>query len=260
MRIPEDPSGITQNGQQNLRRLRNEFTTRDTNSDYRIPTNKPTTVKILVIEDEPDLRRGLCQALREDDYAVDAAADGEEGFYKAQAWDYDAIVLDLMLPKLNGLDLLARLRLEKDTPVLILTARDALDDRVTGLDTGADDYLVKPFELAELKARLRSIIRRSSGDSSPVIEVAQITIDTARRHVTRGGDEVTLTAKEYRLVELLITNRNKVVTRSMIYNHLFDENHDSLSNLIDVYISRLRARLGKDFITTRRGEGYIVDV
>lgn len=217
-------------------------------------------MRILVVEDEPDLRRGLCQALREDDYAVDEAADGDEGLYKAQAWDYDAIVLDLMLPGRSGLEVLSTLRKDKATPVLILTARDAVDDRVTGLDTGADDYLTKPFELAELKARLRSLIRRSSNDPSPIIEAGSITVDTARRTVTNAGEPITLTAKEYRLVELLVINRNKVVSRTMIYESLFDENHDTLSNLIDVYISRLRSQLGKDFITTRRGEGYIVDV
>ena len=151
-------------------------------------------MRILVVEDEPDLRRGLCQALREDDYAVDEAADGDEGLYKAQAWDYDAIVLDLMLPKRSGLDVLSILRKEKTTPVLILTARDAIDDRVTGLDTGADDYLVKPFELAELKARLRSLIRRSSSEPSPILEAGPITIDTARRTVTRDGEPVAFTA------------------------------------------------------------------
>ena len=215
---------------------------------------------MLVIEDEPDLRHGLCQVLREEGYAVDDAADGQDGLFKAQAWDYDAVVLDLMLPALSGLELLAELRKHKSTPVLILTARDAVQDRVTGLDTGADDYLVKPFQLAELKARLRALIRRSAGQADPVIEAGSITVDTAARRVTRDGQSVALSAREYGLVELLVLHRNTVVTRTMIYDHLFDENHDSLSNLVDVYISRLRAKLGKDFITTRRGEGYIVDV
>ncbi len=217
-------------------------------------------VRVLVIEDEPDLLRGLCQVLREEGYAVDAAADGEDGLYKAKAWDYDAVVLDLMLPKLSGFALLTDLRKQKTTPVLILTARDAVQDRVTGLDTGADDYLVKPFQLAELKARLRALIRRSAGQADPVIEAGSIIVDTAARRVTRDGRSVTLTSREYGLVELLVLHRNTVVTRTMINDHLFDENHDSLSNLVDVYISRLRAKLGKDFITTRRGEGYIVDV
>lgn len=217
-------------------------------------------LRILVVEDEPDLRRGLCQALREDDYAVDEAADGEEGLYKAGVWEYDAIVLDIMLPKLSGLHVLAQLRRDKATPVLLLTARDAVADRVAGLDTGADDYLVKPFELAELKARLRSLIRRSSNQPAPAIQVGSVVVDTTARQVTLGGEPVVLTAREYRLVELLVVNRGKLVTRSKIYDHLFDDSHDSMSNIVDVYISRIRSQLGKDFIRTRRGEGYIVDV
>lgn len=216
-------------------------------------------MRILVVEDEPDLLRGLVQVLREDGYAVDEADDGREGLYKAQVYDYDAIVLDWMLPQLSGLELLQQLRKKKTTPVLLLTARDAVDDRVKGLDSGADDYLVKPFELAELKARLRSLIRRSAGQPSPLISAGEITVDTAAHKVTRASQPVELTAREYRLVELLTTNLGRVVTRSLIYERLFDENHDSLSNIVDVYISRLRSKLGKDFITTRRGEGYIVD-
>ena len=214
---------------------------------------------MLVVEDEPDLLRGLVQALREDAYAVDEAADGQEGLYKAMAWDYDAIVLDLMLPKLDGLQLLTKLRQTKSTPVLILTARDAVRDRVQGLDTGADDYLVKPFQLTELKARLRALIRRSAGKSSATIPVADIAVDTAAQTVQQSGQPVELTALEYGLVELLVMNAGKVVTRSTIYDHLFDENHDSLSNTVDVYISRLRSKLGKNFVTTRRGQGYIVE-
>ena len=217
-------------------------------------------MRILVVEDERDLLRGLTQALQEDGYAVDGAADGEEGLYKARAWDYDAIVLDLMLPKLSGLDVLNRLRNDKATPVLILTARDAVDDRVKGLDAGADDYLVKPFELEELRARLRALIRRSAGDATSVIQVDRVTLDTSARCISVDGVNVKFTAREYRLAELLILRRGKIVTRDMIYEHLFDENHDSLSNIVDVYISRLRSQLGKEFIRTRRGEGYIVDV
>jgi two-component system, OmpR family, response regulator len=217
-------------------------------------------VRVLVVEDEPDLLRGLCQVLREEGYAVDTAADGADGLSKAMCWDYDGIVLDLMMPKMNGLEVLAQLRKQKDTPVLILTARDTVNDRVKGLDTGADDYLVKPFQLAELLARLRALIRRSLGNTDPVITVGAVTIDTAARRVTVDGHHVTFTAREYALTELLVLRRNQVVTRSMIYDHLFDESHDSLSNMVDVYISRVRAKLGKDFITTRRGEGYIVDV
>lgn len=216
-------------------------------------------MRLLVVEDEPDLLRGLAQALREDGYAVDCAEDGEEGLFKAQSWDYDAIVLDLMLPKMSGLELLTTLRTTYSTPVLILTARDATQDRVKGLDCGADDYLVKPFDLEELRARLRALIRRSAGDSTSVIAVGEVEIDTAARTVRRDERLVELTAREYSLVELLVLNRGKLVPRSKIYDHLFDENHDSLSNLVDVYISRIRSQLGRDFIQTRRGQGYLVD-
>lgn len=217
-------------------------------------------LRVLVVEDESDLRRGLCQALREEGYAVDEAADGEDGLYKATTWDYDAIVLDLMLPKLAGLEVLRRIRREKPTPVLILTARDAVGDRVGGLDAGADDYLAKPFELAELLARMRALIRRSAGQASAIIEVGDVVIDTAAKTVGKAGATILLAAREYALVELLVLHRGQLVTRSMIYEHLFDENHDSLSNLVDVYMSKVRSKLGKEFVTTRRGQGYIVDV
>ena len=217
-------------------------------------------MRVLVVEDEPDLLRVIAQALREAGYAVDEAADGEDGLYKATTWDYDAIVLDWMLPKFTGLQLLERLRRDKKTPVLILTARDAVADRVRGLDTGADDYLVKPFELSELFARLRSLIRRSAGQPSPVIEIGEIRIDPRTKTVSRGGEDVRLTAREYALVELLALRRGELVTRTQIYEHLFDENEDSLSNLVEVHVSNVRKKLGKDFIVTRRGQGYAVVV
>ena len=177
----------------------------------------------------------------------------------AQSWDYDAIVLDLMLPKIDGWHLLAELRKQRKTPVLILTARDALDDRVRGLDSGADDYLVKPFELAELFARLRSLIRRATGHATAAVAVGDTIVDTRSRTVTQQGQNVTLTAREYALVELLAMHRGEVVTRTQIYEHLFDENDDSLSNLVEVHVSNIRRKLGKDFIVTRRGLGYVVD-
>jgi DNA-binding response OmpR family regulator len=216
-------------------------------------------LRVLVIEDEPELLRALAQALREDGYAVDAAADGEEGLYKATSWDYDAVVLDLMLPRLNGWEVLARLRRDRKTPVLILTARDAVADRVRGLDAGADDYLVKPFELVELLARLRALIRRAAGQADPVLAVGDVSIDTRARTVTRAGAPVALTAREYALVELLALHRGKLVTRAQIYEHLFDEDEDTLSNLVEVHVSNVRKKLGKDFITTRRGQGYVID-
>jgi two-component system OmpR family response regulator len=216
-------------------------------------------VRALVIEDDKDLLRGLVQSLREDGYAVDQAADGEDGLYKANTWDYDAVVLDLMLPGMDGWELLRRLRKTKKTPVLILTARDSVSDRVKGLDSGADDYLVKPFALTELLARLRALVRRSAGAAHPVITVGDVAIDTAAKVITRAGEPVALTAREYALVELLALHRGKMVSRTMIYDHLFDENDDSLSNLVEVHVFNIRKKLGKDFIVTRRGLGYLID-
>ena len=173
---------------------------------------------------------------------------------------YDAVILDLMLPKLDGYGFLRELRKEKSVPVLILTARDALADRVRGLDAGADDYLTKPFELPELLARLCALIRRSAGKATAVIEMGDVKIDTAVRGVTKDGHSIALTAREYALVELLALHRGELVTRSMIYDHLFDEEDNSLSNLVDVHVSNVRRKLGKDFISTRRGQGYVIDV
>ncbi len=217
-------------------------------------------MRVLVIEDEPDLLDALAQSLREAGYAVDEASDGRSGLFKTAVSDYDAIVLDLMLPGMNGWDLLRELRRSKSTPVLILTARDTLPDRVRGLDAGADDYLTKPFELSELQARLRAIIRRSAGQAHPVIEIGDVTVDTADHTVRKAGQLVSLTPREYALVEFLAMHKGKLVTRTMIYDHLFDEDDDTLSNLVDVHVSNVRKKLGKEFIITRRGEGYQVHV
>ncbi|HEX8323616.1 MAG TPA: response regulator transcription factor [Tepidisphaeraceae bacterium] len=215
-------------------------------------------MRVLVIEDEPDLLDVLAQALRETGYAVDEASDGKTGLFKATGNDYDAIILDLMLPGLSGLDVLKELRRTKPTPVLILTARDATPDRVKGLDAGADDYLTKPFELVELQARLRALIRRSAGQAEAKIMVGAVTLDTAQRTAFLNGTPVALTPREYALVELLALHKGKLVSRTMIYEHLFDESSDTLSNLVDVHVAHVRRKLGKDFITTRRGEGYMV--
>jgi two-component system OmpR family response regulator len=216
-------------------------------------------MRLLVVEDETDLRDALVQSLRENGYAVDEAADGRTGLYKASSTDYDAIVLDLMLPGLSGWDILHHLRKTKKTPVLILTARDAVPDRIKGLDIGADDYLTKPFELSELQARLRAIIRRGAGQAKSFLEIGDISIDTANRIVRQNNVAVPLTPTEYALVELLALHKGKLVTRTMIYAHLFDDADDSLSNLVDVHIANVRKKLGKDFIVTRRGEGYFID-
>ena len=216
-------------------------------------------MRVLIIEDEADLLASLAKALREEGYAVDTAADGEDGLFKARSCDYDSIVLDVMLPRLDGWQVLQRLRESKKTPVLMLTARDATRDRVRGLDTGADDYLVKPFDLDELLARLRALIRRAAGQTRNVIEMGAIVIDTVARLVSREGHPIALTAREYALVEFLALHRGEVVTRTALYEHLFDEDDSTLSNLLDVHVSNLRKKLGAEFISTRRGHGYCIE-
>jgi two-component system, OmpR family, response regulator len=217
------------------------------------------SMRLLVVEDEEDLRRGLEQALREEGYAVDSAAEGADALYKAQTWDYDAIVLDLMLPGLDGWEILRRVREKKKVPVLVLTARDGFRDRVRGLDLGADDYLVKPFDLGELLARIRALIRRSAGAPNPVIALGEVVVNTAARAVTVEGREAELTAREYALLEYLVTRRGVVVSRTELYDHLFAEEDESYSNLLDVHVCNVRRKLGKDFIQTRRGHGYVVE-
>lgn len=213
-------------------------------------------MRLLIVEDESDLLRALARALREDGYAVDTAEDGVAARFKALECDYDAIVLDWMLPMLSGLEVLRALRAAKRTPVLMLTARHGVPQRVAGLNAGADDYLAKPFDIDELRARLRALIRRSGGLAQDQITSGDVTIDTWSKTVKRGGVPVTLTAREYTLVEYLALRRGKVVTRTELYEHLFDENEDSLSNLLDVRVSLVRKKLGANFILTRRGQGY----
>jgi two-component system OmpR family response regulator len=216
-------------------------------------------VRVLIVEDEPDLLGSLLQAVREDGYAADGASDGEEGLYKAENYEYDAVLLDIMLPGIDGWEVLRRLRKSKKTPVLMLTARDAVRDRVKGLDTGADDYVVKPFDIDEVLARLRALIRRSASEAQSLLEIDDVVIDMAARTVARDGELITLTAREYALLEYLALHRGKLVTRSTLYEHLFDENDNTLSNLLDVHVSNLRKKLGHEFITTRRGHGYSID-
>lgn len=225
----------------------------------RLAPEASTLMRILIVEDEPDLRNGLARALRDEGYAVDIADNGEDGLFNAQSTDYDAIVLDVMMPKLDGWEVLARLRKQKKTPVLMLTARDQSRDRVKGLDTGADDYLVKPFDLPELLARLRALIRRTTNQTTNLIEIGEVTIDTAARVVSFDRRPVELTAREYALVEFMARHRGEVVTRTQLYEHLFDENDSTLSNLLDVHVSNVRKKLGAEFITTRRGHGYCIE-
>lgn len=216
-------------------------------------------MRILIVEDEPDLLASLAQALREEGYAVDTANNGEDGLYKAENYNYDAVVLDVMLPKLDGWEILARLRKIKKTPVLMLTARDQSRDRVRGLDGGADDYVVKPFDLPELFARLRALIRRGANKTTNAIQIGDVKIDTAARNVFLKDKPVDLTAREYSLVEFLGLHRGEVVTRTQLYEHLFDENDDTFSNLLDVHVSNVRKKLGPEFIVTRRGHGYCIE-
>jgi two-component system OmpR family response regulator len=216
-------------------------------------------MRILIVEDEPDLQRALARALRDEGYAVDTANDGEDGLFAAESTDYDAIILDVMMPKLDGWQVLARLREKKKTPVLMLTARDQSRDRVKGLDTGADDYVVKPFDLQELLARLRALIRRSAGGSKNFIVIGEVSIDTAARIISHKGRPVELTAREYSLVEFMAIHLGEVVTRTQLYEHLFDENDATFSNLLDVHVSNVRKKLGAEFITTRRGHGYVIE-
>jgi two-component system OmpR family response regulator len=216
-------------------------------------------MRILVVEDEPRLLHNLAKALREESYAVDTAANGDDGLFKAETYDYDVIVLDVMLPQLDGWEVLTRLRKQKRTPVLMLTARDTPKDRVRGLDGGADDYLIKPFDRDELLARLRALIRRSAGQGNPQVELGDVIIDTRARSVQRNGESVALTAREYAILEYLALHRGEVISRTTLYEHLFDESDDTLSNLVDVHVFSIRKKLGRELIQTRRGQGYCVE-
>jgi len=220
-------------------------------------------VRLLLVEDNKPLLRALRQGLEEEGFAVDIASDGEEADYKATATNYDAIVLDLMLPKKDGLTLLKQWREAGiKTHVLILTARGSLEDKVKGLDLGADDYLTKPFELEELLARIRALIRRRHQAKDPVLRVHDMVIDTSSRSVKRAGQAIHLTPREYSLLEFLAFHQGKVVTRTMIWEHLYDEHDESTSNVVDVYIRYLRNKIDKSFdpplILTRWGEGYML--
>lgn len=222
-------------------------------------TTSTLPMRLLVIEDEPDLRKGLLRMLREEGYAADGAADGTDGLHKATEWDYDAILLDYQLPGMDGREVLRRLRKTKRTPVIMLTAHNGVDDRITGLDLGADDYVAKPFEETELLARIRSVIRRNHRAPGSFIKLGDIAVDTVSRRVTKKGAEALLTAREYAVLEYLAHRRGALVTRAELYEHLFDENDDSMSNLLEVHVCNLRRKLDAELIKTRRGQGYIIE-
>jgi DNA-binding response OmpR family regulator len=227
------------------------------------PALRQPIVRVLLIEDHKPLVRALKQGLEEEGFAVDVAYDGEEGGYKGETAEYDVIILDLMLPKVDGLSLLQKWRRAGvTTHVLVLTARGGIEDKVKGLDLGADDYLTKPFELEELLARLRALVRRGHQVKDPVLRVLDLEIDTAARSVRRAGQSIHLTPREYALLEFLAFHRGKVVTRSMIWDHLYDEQDENTSNVVDVYIRYLRNKIDRGFdpplILTRWGEGYML--
>ena len=220
-------------------------------------------VRILLVEDESRVAAFIAKGLREQTYAVDIASDGEQAVYHAAVNEYDLVILDVMLPVKDGHAVCRELRAAGfGAPILMLTARAAVDDRVAGLDSGADDYLAKPFDFKELLARLRALLRRSKALRPQVVRVADLALNTGSHAVTRGGRPVSLTAKEYALLEFLMVNENRVVGREQIAQHVWDESFDAFSNVIDVYIKRLRVKLetsgGKRMIRTRRGEGYML--
>jgi heavy metal response regulator len=220
-------------------------------------------MRVLLVEDDARIARFVSQGLREQSYAVDITADGEDALYKASVNDYDAVILDVMLPGRDGFEVCRKLRSTgSNVPVIMLTARDAIQDRITGLDSGADDYLTKPFEVSELLARLRALLRRGHVVRPATINIADLVIDTRAHLVKRGTLSIELTAKEYALLEYLARERGRVLGRAEIAEHVWDENYDPFSNLIDVNINRLRRKIDSGFtpplIHTRRGEGYML--
>ncbi|MEN9285207.1 MAG: Transcriptional activator protein CopR [Verrucomicrobiota bacterium] len=221
-------------------------------------------MKVLVVEDNEPLRKSISQRLRESGFAVDETGDGPEGLWLATENKYAVAILDLMLPGLDGIELLRKMRKQnEDTSVLIITARDQVGDRVAGLDAGADDYLVKPFALDELMARVRALTRRAHSVKNPVLRVGDLEIDTRRRSASRGGEPIDLTAREYALLELLALRAGEVVSRAEIWEQLYDFNQDPESNVVDVFVAYLRRKIEREgkpkLIHTRRGMGYILE-
>ncbi|MFB3886812.1 MAG: response regulator [Thermodesulfobacteriota bacterium] len=220
-------------------------------------------MRILIIEDEKKVASFIKKGLEEEHYAVDTAHDGETGLYMVDVNEYDLIVLDLMIPKIDGLEVLKRIRGNKNSvPILILTARDTAEDIVKGLDSGCDDYLTKPFNFMVFLARIRALLRREKIEKEPVMRIADLTLSPVSHKVTRGGIEIEVTSKEYALLEYFMRNPDRVLTRTMISEHVWDYHFDSMTNVIDVYVNYLRKKIDKDFepklIHTIRGVGYIL--
>jgi two-component system copper resistance phosphate regulon response regulator CusR len=220
-------------------------------------------VRILLVEDEPSAAKMLAKGLREQSYAVDVAVDGETALYQASVSDYDLIVLDVMLPRRDGFEVCREIRATgSSVPVLMLTARDVVEDRITGLDSGADDYLTKPFDFGELLARARALLRRGEVVRLELLKIGDLEIDTRAKRVSRAGRVIQLTAKEYGLLEYFARNAGRVLGRAEISEHVWDENFDAFSNLIEVYVQRLRRKIddghAEKLFQTRRGEGYVL--
>ena len=220
-------------------------------------------MRLLLVEDDPHLGRFIQKGLQEERYAVDVATDGEEGLCLATVNQYDLIILDIMLPKLDGFGVCRKLRADrKTTPILMLTAREAVEDKVAGLDTGADDYLTKPFAFTELLARVRALLRRGSALPSGRLKVLDLELDPVSHRVWRAGQEIPLTNKEFALLEYLLRNTNHVLTRTAIIEHVWDIHYDSMTNIVDVHIRALRSKIDRTFppplIHTVRGVGYVL--
>lgn len=214
---------------------------------------------LLLIEDDEDLGRALVRALTEDGFEVRWILRGDEGLYRAKDWDHDLVILDRMLPGLEGLEVLKQLRARKRVPVLMLTALNSLQNRIEGFDGGADDYLGKPFELAELLARVRALLRRSSQWRENGLSHGNVRLDPGSRRAYLDGSEVALTASEFATVELMLSRRGRVISKQMIEDRLHTDGTEVGANSVEVHVHRIRAKLGRDFIQTRRGLGYIVD-
>jgi len=220
-------------------------------------------MKILVVEDEKDLNRVITKHLKKNNYSVDSCFDGEEALDYISYGEYDLIITDIMMPKIDGYGLIKQLRNDKNsTPVIMLTAKDGLDDKILGLDSGADDYIVKPFEFDELLARIRVLMRRNYGFATNIIQVDDVVLDISKKLVTRSGKSISLTGKEYEVLEYLFKNKKGIISREQILNHVWDYDYEGASNIIDVIVKNIRKKLDvgskKPIIHTKRGLGYFV--
>ena len=220
-------------------------------------------MKILVVEDERDLNRIITKHLKKNNYSVDSCFDGQEALDFISYSEYDLIITDIMMPNVDGYEFIDKLRANKNnTPVIMLTAKDTLEDKIVGLDSGADDYIVKPFEFDELLARIRVLMRRNYGLATNIIQIEEVTLDLAKKHVTKSGEIIDLTGKEYEVLEYLMKNKGSILSRDQILNHVWDYEYEGASNIVDVIIKNIRKKLdrgeGNTIIYTKRGLGYFV--